>query len=467
MKWSEKSYFNTWTDDPHCKYYEYRAETNGPLNVTFNISGVYVYGGPEQNYQTYPMNLTNYVNYPFVSQEANSQAVLEPYWLLSSGTYIYVDQTVPLFVTFDKTKGTFQIIAKGEAPYASNNTPHLKYRVCMLENMLLAQKHAINKVLTKPDNEPDGRMVEFPIWSTWAKYKSKITQAVVLDFAQKITDYKFPNSQLEIDDRWEKCYGSFAVDEEKFPNMTNLVRQLKDMHFRVTLWVHPFINEDCEPSYTYAKQQGYFVKGPNNSVTTRWWNGENAGHIDFTNKKAVNWWKERLQDLKKKLDVDSFKFDAGESSWCPQLPVFNSSSAVYPETNLQAYVQVASTFGKMVEVRVGRGTGKHQVYVRMLDFESEWSGKRGLVSMIPTLLQMNTIGYSFILPDYVGGNGYNGNVPDAELLIRWLQVNTFMPVVQLSYPPWDFNKTVSRLRRILLFNIQNTLKFVQLLRLFF
>lgn len=29
--------------------------------------------------------------------------------------------------------------------------------------------------------------------------------------------------------------------------------------FRVTLWIHPFINDDCQ-SFAYADQQGYFVK---------------------------------------------------------------------------------------------------------------------------------------------------------------------------------------------------------------
>lgn len=38
----------------------------------------------------------------------------------------------------------------------------------------------------------------------------------------------------------------------------------------------------------------------------------------------------------------------------------------------------------------------------------------------------------------VGGNGYYG-APDAELYIRWLQANTFMPSIQFSFVPWDFD----------------------------
>ncbi len=48
-------------------------------------------------------------------------------------------------------------------------------------------------------------------------------------------------------------------------------------------------------------------------------------------------------------------------------------------------------------------------------------------------------GYSFVLPDMIGGNGYKG-APSRELYIRWLQVNTFMPAMQISYVPWMYDQ---------------------------
>lgn len=47
----------------------------------------------------------------------------------------------------------------------------------------------------------------------------------------------------------------------------------------------------------------------------------------------------------------------------------------------------------------------------------------------------------------VGGNGYYGK-PDGELFIRWLQANTFMPSIQFSFVPWDFNNdTIERISK--------------------
>ena len=50
-------------------------------------------------------------------------------------------------------------------------------------------------------------MVTQPVWSTWARYKQDINQSVVLDFAHSIKDRGFDNSQVEVDDKWERCYG--------------------------------------------------------------------------------------------------------------------------------------------------------------------------------------------------------------------------------------------------------------------
>ena len=60
----------------------------------------------------------------------------------------------------------------------------------------------------------------------------------------------------------------------------------------------------------------------------------------------------------------------------------------------------------------------------------------------PRLLQMNMAGYVLVLPDMIGGNGYDGNFPSKEIFLRWLQANIFMPSLQFSYVPWDYDAEV-------------------------
>lgn len=61
-------------------------------------------------------------------------------------------------------------------------------------------------------------------------------------FAQQIRQHRFNSSHLEIDDMYTPAYGDPDFDEAKFPNASDMFRRLRDAGFRVTLWVHPFIN---------------------------------------------------------------------------------------------------------------------------------------------------------------------------------------------------------------------------------
>lgn len=61
------------------------------------------------------------------------------------------------------------------------------------------------------------------------------------------------------------------------------------------------------------------------------------------------------------------------------------------------------------------------------------------------------VGYPFVLPDMIGGNGYEDNpiarTSSKELYIRWLQATVFMPALQFSFVPWDFDEETVILSR--------------------
>lgn len=50
---------------------------------------------------------------------------------------------------------------------------------------------------------PNYRIIERPIWSTWARYKRDVNDSVVLNFANEIVDNGYKIGQFEIDDDWE------------------------------------------------------------------------------------------------------------------------------------------------------------------------------------------------------------------------------------------------------------------------
>lgn len=46
----------------------------------------------------------------------------------------------------------------------------------------------------------------------------------------------------------------------KFGNISKLVKDLKQEGFRVTLWIHPFVNDDCQNYSTIGKEKGKILK---------------------------------------------------------------------------------------------------------------------------------------------------------------------------------------------------------------
>jgi len=54
----------------------------------------------------------------------------------------------------------------------------------------------------------------------------------------------------------------------------------------------------------------------------------------------------------------------------------------------------------------------------MLDKDSVWGYDNGLKTLIPTLLHFGILGYPYTLPDMIGGNAYNGQMPSKEMFIR-------------------------------------------------
>lgn len=65
----------------------------------------------------------------------------------------------------------------------------------------------------------------------------------------------------------------------------------------------------------------YFVADRYGEESMQWWqSGANgAAHIDFTNREASEWFKNRVKRIHRLSGIDSFKFDAGESSWIPKV----------------------------------------------------------------------------------------------------------------------------------------------------
>lgn len=207
----------------------------------------------------------------------------------------------------------------------------------------------------------------------------------------------------------QTCYGSLTFNNQQFPYINTTVQTLKRLGFTVSLWTHPFVNQDCNDSATYGQEKGYFIKSRiDESDETSWWDGTTAHHIDFTKEEARKWFVDRLKLLQELHGIDSFKFDAGESDYPPKDPILSENEEQSPNSLTSAYVRTAAEFGHLIEVRSAWRyliisiiffyfsicrTQDLGILVRMLDKDSRWSLNNGLHALITSLLQLNLAGY--------------------------------------------------------------------------
>lgn len=271
--------------DPTKDVVEITREVNHPEGVIKDCyqltdDGTQWFGGPEIKYQQWPVQRVRYDEMPYVTTAIENMAIAERYWLSSRGIYLYVNEEAPLFLDQNNELDRHLcLIAKNKDPYHKRDKIVLKYEIGVFKDPRTAQRSVIAQHFGKPTGIPNLKMVEHPIWSTWAQYKMNIDESIVMRFAKEINENGFKNSQLEIDDKWETCYGSAEFDPVKFPDVPGMVKKLKGMGFDVTLWIHPFINEDCEESFIEANEKGYFVKNQEGSVHGFWWQGETLSFL--------------------------------------------------------------------------------------------------------------------------------------------------------------------------------------------
>eukprot|EP00118_Oscarella_pearsei_P026943 m.310587 g.310587 ORF g.310587 m.310587 type:complete len:718 (+) comp52871_c0_seq1:102-2255(+) len=422
------------------------------LEDCYDVADSRWYGGAETYNSTWPwetngkLEMRAFTSGDLYSDHSALGSVLQPVWLGSSGVAIIVDRNVPLFVGL----GDGKICLKaelGRLAYPSyGEVLKLGYTLCVHDGLRSVYQLVADMHFKRPTGMPAPSMFQKPIWSTWAQYKADINETKVLDFAREIAEHGFEVGNFEIDDKYSSAYGDFDFDTLKFPNASGMIDILHGNGFNVTVWVYPFANIDSK-AFKEGSERGYWVKGVKTHLNlVSWWNSpsSSAAVLDVTESTARDWFVRRLEDMRSTYGVDSFKFDAGESSYLPDAYQFEEKLE-NPGDYAAIYASLATHFLPLTEVRVGYFTQHLPIFVRVMDKDSRWGLDNGLHALITSVLTLSIMGYPFILPDMIGGNAYGSDdthdtvCPSEDLFIRWAQATALMPAMQFSLVPWNKN----------------------------
>lgn len=279
---------------------------------------------------------------------------------------------------------------------------------------------------------PDKSLFENPQYNSWIELMYNQNQEGILRYADGIKKHGFPAGVLMIDDNWQEDYGKWEFNQGRFSDPKAMIQALHADGFKVMLWVCPFISPDSDV-YRDLAGQGLLIKDSSGQpAIVRWWNGASA-LLDFTDLKAVAWFRSRLDYLQSTYQVDGFKFDGGDSSFYRGII---ASKAESPNAQTELYGQIGLHY-PLNEYRAMWKMGGQPLGERLSDKAHSWTDLRKL---IPDMILEGLAGYPFSCPDMIGGGEFTSFLPgktiDQELIVRSAQCQALMPMMQFSVAPW-------------------------------
>lgn len=398
------------------------------------------YGGGYSSNAEYPIQKTKY---------SSSYEIVRGgrYWLNSRGVFIYINHDIPLFVDQNsKIADNICFTAKNGPPYIVREIFHFNYKIGFSSNARRTQMNFNHRYFRTKWSIPNDRVIRYPHWGTPYIFKSRIDETLFRGYTDNIAKYGLKASTIMIDSDAQDCMGSNSMDKKRFPNMENLVADIKKKIQGVVfaMQLHPFINESCLPNYEIARKNNYFINFVPPTGMDKLWNPfhKTSVQIDFQNPSATEWLKKELIRFKQETGIDTFSYgsqinylDTIEDPYENQYLPFDLAS-----TNL---MKLEKEFMNPYRLRNGWQDQdlkelSHSHYTfEFIHFKNNWSSKDGLKSMIPFLMQANLHGNPYIIQECFRHKTDEAN---KELFIRYVQTTAFFPNINYCIGPWEFDQ---------------------------
>lgn len=243
-------------------------------------------------------------------------------------------------------------------------------------------------------------------------------------------------------------FNSFSP--ERWPRLDEYFSLCREHGIRTILWEVPIVHP-ASPHYGEGVTNGYFVKKPDGSVShrTHWLKG--FANVDFTNPRAVAWWKGLLRPVVRR-GISGFKADDGEAIQPDD--VFSDGRRGWQVHNEYATLWNRSLTELLEEEGVDGLLWARSGSLGMEKCPALWAGDQRatwqqLRSLLPAGLSAGLSGMPFWGHDI---GGYLEN-PSPELYIRWVQFGAFSPLMQYHgiarREPWEFGKQAEETYKLL------------------
>lgn len=347
----------------------------------------------------------------------------EPFWFTQSSAGIW-------FNTGNVMAASLGDYSPGVAGFEVSGTGSLDTTVFVESTPRDVYQDYIGITGTPASLQATQQQISEPLWNSWGEFYTTVSESGILAYAKALHDAGVPGHSIQIDDGWMGHYGDFDFNS-KFPTPQQMSAEIHQMGYNLGLWVTLWINKDAN-NFAYAQSHGYLLKSaadPSQPCLIPWWNGpEGAGIVDLANPAARDWFAGELKQLESTYNVNGFKFDTRffDPSCQPD--------AGYTATD---YVKLGAQFtGQFDQQGVGvrahwTGAQKYGFVTRQIDKGTSWNSLQAAVAQN---LAISTVGYPFVETDMIGGS-LGSPPPTKDVLIRWAQAASLMPLMYSSTSP--------------------------------
>ncbi len=294
---------------------------------------------------------------------------------------------------------------------------------------------------------PAEELFTLPQFNTWIEFTYYQNQKGILEYANGIVENGFVPGVLMIDEGWFKTYGNWDFDRGRFPDPKAMMKELKELGFKVILWVCPYYS----PNGVFWTEQllDYSTKGdtiwivnaesPGFPAIMQWWDGF-SNVIDLSNPKGYRWFRQQLDFLVEEYGIDGFKFDGGDAIHYSDSRFLSKTRSykqdISPNEHSELFVRLGLEY-PFNEYRASWKMGGQAIAMRLRDKAHNW---KDLAKLVPGSINQGLMGYPYTCPDLIGGGEYlsfsNLETIDQELIVRAAQCHALMPMMQFSVAPW-------------------------------
>jgi alpha-glucosidase (family GH31 glycosyl hydrolase) len=351
----------------------------------------------------------------------------DPFWFTQSSAGIW-------FNTGNVMAASLGYYSPGVAGFEVTGTGSLDTTVFVQSTPRAVYQDYIGITGTPVSVQATHQQFSEPLWNSWGQFYTSVSESGILAYAKALHDAGVPGHSIQIDDGWMGHYGDFDFNS-KFPTPKQMSAEIHQMGYNLGLWVTLWINKDAN-NFAYAQSHGYLLKSasdPTQPCLIPWWNGpEGAGIVDLANPAARDWFAGELKQLESTYDVNGFKFDTRFFD-----PSCQPDAGYTANDYLKLGAQFTSQFDQQgVGVRISwTGSQKYGFVTRQIDKGTSWDS---LSAAVAQNLAISTIGYPFVETDMIGGS-LGDPPPVKDVLIRWAQAASLMPLMYSSASPLGVN----------------------------